>query len=127
METPSLPTLLVLYTVTPASKPELIEELNMELKVASHAVLVSTFLFQQNYERLDRKTFQYLPVLIYPQLQPTLVKLTLGYIEADLGVNIFKSDTNGFWLKLNVNFTKLDSEVKRLRFGYRLGNLCRIY
>ncbi|MEZ4778987.1 MAG: SusC/RagA family TonB-linked outer membrane protein [Flavobacteriaceae bacterium] len=32
-------------------------------------------------------------------------------IEADLGVNIFRSNTNGFNWKLNVNYTQFESEV----------------
>ncbi len=38
-------------------------------------------------------------------------KIEANGIEADLGLNIFKSDTGGFDWKLNVNFTTFESEV----------------
>jgi len=98
----------------PGIKPELIEELEygIEGRIARRVSFDVSY-----FNRTTNDLIVNIPVPASTGFTSTTTNIgeinTWG-IEADLGVNIFKSDTNGFDWKLNVNFTKLDSEVKDL-------------
>jgi len=96
----------------PAIKPELFEE----IEFGAEGNLFNRLTFDFSY--FERTTND---LIVEDQPIPTstgasfidnnIGKIESWGIEADLGVNIFKSTTGGFDWKVNVNYTSFESEV----------------
>lgn len=99
----------------PDIKPELFEE----IEFGAEGNLFNRLTFDFSYFTRTTNDLIVQGTLIPASTGATFTDTNIGEIksdgiEADLGLNIFKSNTGGFDWKLNVNFTTFESEVTDL-------------